>query len=375
MEWSIRGLFNPVITRLLIYGVNPIDVEYVVSNVEKMNHPNMRSLEKAWLSEWEKKAGKYTLIAENAAQSGNFRTAKDVYFFATQCYYACFLINFASIDEKKRIYNQYAYYYKKTMEYYESKVEYIEIELDNENTIPGYLHHPLKSGTEKSPCVIIHSGMGSCKEEMHNLARPLVDRGIAVFVPDMPGNGEAVFKYSVGCRIKNLDLAFVKIPDVLEKRDDLKTDAFGVYGMCMGGGYAFKAASMDKRYSLCVNLFPLLVAQLDQSRTPQWMKQGDWYKVQTGNLPGHEFMMEMQHFVTGNIQVPYLFVHGKHDNWMTLEMASQFLDRALGEKEKIIIDEKPVFSNEQVVTHTMPVGEQMHWIKLVVADWVAERMR
>jgi dienelactone hydrolase len=310
---GISGLAQIRCREVHDWDVNiPIDVEYVVSNVENMNHPNMRSLEKAWLSEWEKKAAKYTIIAEKAAQSGNFRTAKDVYFFVTQCYYTCFLINFASIDKKKRIYNQYAYYYKKTMEYYESKVEYIEIALDNENTIPGYLHHPLKSGTEKSPCVVIYSGMGSCKEEMHNLARPLVDRGIAVFVPDMPGNGEAVFTYHVGCRIKNLDLAFVKILDFLETRQELKKGAFGVYGMCMGGGYAFKAASMDKRYSLCVNLFPLLVSQLDQAKTPQWMKQGDWYKVQTGNLPGHEFMMEMQHFESGNIQCPYLFVHGKH---------------------------------------------------------------
>lgn len=374
MEWSIRGLFNPVITRLLIYGVNPIDVEYVVTTVENMTHNNIRSLEKAWLSEWEKKAEKYNQLGVEAERKNNFKTAKDVFFYAAQCYYACFLVNFASIDEKKRVYEKYVYYYKKSTDYYDSKVEYIEIPLDNEKTIPAYLHLPVNSTTEQVPCVIIHSGMGSCKEEMHTLARPLVDRGFAVCVPDMPGNGESIFTYNVSCRIKNLDLTFTKTLDFLENRPEIKKGSFGVYGMCMGGGYAFKAASMDKRYSLCVNLFPLLVSQLDQSTSPQWMKQGEWYKAQTGNQPGFEFLMDMKHFESGNITCPYLFVHGKHDNWMTLELAGQFLDRALGQKDKIIIEEVPVFSTEQVVTHTMPVGEQMHWIKLVVADWIMERM-
>jgi hypothetical protein len=60
-EWSIRGLLSPVITRLLIYGVSPIDVEYIVSVLEHAD--DMRSIEKLWLAEWEKKANAYVAIA------------------------------------------------------------------------------------------------------------------------------------------------------------------------------------------------------------------------------------------------------------------------------------------------------------------------
>jgi hypothetical protein len=36
----------------------------------------------------------------------------------------------------------------------------------------------------------------------------------------------------------------------------------------------------------------------------------------------------------------------------------------------MVIDTEPVFSTQQLVTHTMPVGEQLHWIRHIAADWI-----
>jgi dienelactone hydrolase len=371
MEWSIRSLLNPVITRLLIYGVNPIDVEYVISAVEKKNHINSRSLEKSWLEEWEKKALKYKSLAEESKRKNNLLSAHEFYSYAAQCYYAVFLINLSGIEDKRRVYQEYAFFYRKSMELYPSKVEYLEIPINSESSVCGFLHQPIMQTQTENPCVIIYSGLGSCKEEMHTLARPLVDRGITVFIPDMPGNGESLFKNSLKCRIHNLNAAFTRIPDELEKRSDIKKGAFGVYGLCMGGGYAYRAACMDPRYSFCVTLFPLFITQVDPRSTPQWMRQGEWSSFQFGGISADNFMKEMLSLEEGVLSCPYLFVHGKYDNWMTIESAMNLYNKAQGEKEKIIIEEEPVFSNQQVVTHTMPVGEQLHWVRHVTADWMA----
>lgn len=371
MEWSVRSLLNPVITRLLIYGVNPIDVEYVVSVVENKNLINSRSLEKSWLDEWEKKALRYKEMAEECEKNNNAISAREFYMYAAQCYYAVFLINLSGTEPKKRVYMEYASLYRKSMAYNMSKVEYIEIPIDDGNTISGYLHHPISKTQAESPCVIIYSGLGSCKEEMNTLARPLVDRGIAVFVPDMPGNGESLFIYDTKCRVHNLNSAFTQIPDFLEKRADIKKGAFGVYGLCMGGGYAYRAACTDSRYKFCVTFFPLFITMVDPKATPQWMRQGEWYSYQTGGVSTDDFMNEMKALEEGSINCPYLFIHGKYDNWMTIELATKLYDKAQGEKEKIIIEEEPVFSNQQIVTHTMPVGEQLHWVRHVAADWAA----
>ena len=116
MEWSIRSLLNPVITRLLIYGVNPIDVEFVVSTVERKKHLHARSLERSWVEEWEKKAEHYELVGKEAEQKGHNLSAQDCFLYAAQCYYAIFLINLAELDEKKAMYLRYADLYRKSLE-------------------------------------------------------------------------------------------------------------------------------------------------------------------------------------------------------------------------------------------------------------------
>ncbi|HEY9062721.1 MAG TPA: alpha/beta hydrolase [Pseudobacteroides sp.] len=369
MEWTIRSILNPVITRLLVYGVNPIDLEYVLTRVEGKNHINSRSLEKSWFEEWEKKAEKYESLGKSAEIHGNYLSAREYFFHAAQCWYAVFLINLSGISEKKRVYGMYRDCYRKSVQYLETKVECIELSFQDKNLF-CYLHHPKKSNNLKSPCVIIYSGLGSCKEEMHTLAMPLVERGIAVFIADMPGNGESLLMGDIKCTANNLSSAFSLIPDYLDKRDDIKNRAYGAYGLCMGGGYAYKASSMDSRHSSCVTLFPLFITQVDKNITPQWMKKGEWYDFQTGGKAADEFLNEMSILAQGTINCPYLFVHGKHDNWMTFEKAEKLYEMAQGVKEQIIIEEEPVFSNSQVVTHTMPVGEQIHWIKHTAADWM-----
>jgi dienelactone hydrolase len=369
-EWSIRSLMSPVITRLLIYGVNPIDVEFVVSAVEKKSHLNVRSLEKSWMEEWEKKASRYGALAEEAEEKGNLLSAQMFYFYAAQCYYAIYLINLASMEEKHRIYSQYSALYQKSMQYASWKVERLEIFIDEKTAIPGYLHLPAGRGGDRSgSCVVIYSGPGSCKEEMHTLAEPLVKRGLAVLVPDMPGNGEALFMRDVKCRINNLDAVFQAVLNTLEKRDDFQNTAFGVCGLYMGSGYAYRAACLDSRYVACVNLFPIWTPEV----TPRWMKQDVWYDYQTGGVKTEEFIREMKKLEAGAVSCPFLFIHGRNDNQMTLETALGLYNNACGAKEMIIVEEEPVFSNQYA--DTIPVGEQLHWISHVAADWMNARLQ
>lgn len=141
----------------------------------------------------------------------------------------------------------------------------------------------------------------------------------------------------------------------------------------MGGGYAYKAAACEKRYSFCVNLFPLFITETAEGVTPQWMSSGPWYTYQTGGIPANDFLGEMGLEDDDYFDCPYLVVHGQHDNWMKIDKVQNLFDRIKNDTKKIIvIDEKPVFSNEESVTHTMPVGEQMHWVKHIIADWARD---
>ena len=366
-EWGIRNILAPVITRLLIYETNPIDIERVVSNVEKVDLTNVRVLEENWLSNWQEKAKRYLKLAESAERDGHRLTVKDLYMYAAQCYYAVFLINFADVNDKKENYFKYVKYYQKATSYYEVPVKRIHIKFENDTAIPAYLHLP--KGEGPFPCTIILSGAGSCKEEMNILARPLVDRGIAVLVPDLPGVGESLYVSNLKCRWELIERAFDSIYLYAKTNKSIISENIGCAGLCMGGGFAYRLVSKYKEIKYLATLFPLFINVAAES-APLWMRQGKWYKTLVGDVKVEEYIQEMSLEKNETVSCPYFFIHGKNDNWMSLDDALQLYKRAKGEKQQLIIEDEAVFYSGVKVVHAMPVGEQMHWVKHAFADWI-----
>jgi len=202
-EWNIRTLLNTVITRLLIYGINAIDLEKILSVIEQTTLFNTRFLEKKWLELWENKANRYISYAQSGEKQDNFDTACELYLLAAQCYFAGYLINFSSIDDKRKVYQKFSELYYKASRYFNSIVEKIDIPIDQSLSIAAYLHLPVDINFLNG-CVVFYSGLGSCKEEMHVTAQAIARRGIAVLVPDMPGNGETLFEKKIKCRMANM---------------------------------------------------------------------------------------------------------------------------------------------------------------------------
>jgi dienelactone hydrolase len=373
-EWSIRTILNPVITRLLIYGINPIDLEYVLAALESTKMLNSKQLEKEWLSQWNKKANHFITIADNAVLQGNFLTAKEMYFFAAQCYYACFLINFSNVNQKIEVYEQFAEYYLKSVTYEQNKIEKINIPLNKTTSLFAYIHYPVNPENIQG-VVAIFSGIGSCKEEMHHLAKSFTARGLIAIVPDMPGNGETVIKNDIKGRMKNIEGTFDAIVSFV-KESTLKQYKLGTCGLCMGGGYSFRAAALKKEFEFCMNLFPLFINQVEEGATPQWMKSGAWVEKQIGIVDIDSYLQEMGLKDTDTLECPYFVAYGKYDNWMVEKSTLKLIERVKNTEIKVVtIDESPVFSGQSLVTHTMPVGEQLHWLRHVMADWALQIVR
>lgn len=372
-EWGIRTFLNPVIARLLIYQINPIDVEDVLKQLENVKLLHSKVLEETWVALWEEKANWYKKIAEEAEEAGNIITAKRMYMHTAQCYYAIFLINLSDMNDKKMMYIKYSDFYRKATSLFKTPVNYIEIPFKDGKKIPAYLHLPSNEGPH--PCAIVLSGLGSCKEEMNMLARPFVDRGIAALVPDLPGCGETVFIHDIPCRMKTNKEVFKVVADYAIESDLLDSNKIGTCGLCMGGGYAYKMAAIDERMNFCVTLFPLFISDVDPDNIPRWMKQGGWYEYSTGNADVNEFIAEMGLEEDEYVRCSYLLIHGKFDNWMRLENAKPLYDNAKGEKEIIILEQEAVYASGFDTTHTMPVGEQLHWVKHVFADWVKDYVK
>jgi dienelactone hydrolase len=373
-EWSIRTLLNPVITRLLIYGVNPIDLEEVLVELDELVIINGKSLEKKWAALWDAKAAQYLSRARQAEAKGQRISAGAMYQFAAQCHFAVFLINSSQIEDTRANSRQFAARYRSSVSFLDSVVEKVEVPLGGGPGLAAYLHLP-RGGASAKGAVVFFAGLGSCKEEMNTLARAIVDRGVAVLVPDMPGNGESLFEQGLTCNRALVRQSFTAVLDYLALRPETRGAKVGSAGLCMGGGYAYKAAWLEPRFAFCATLFPLYIADVPAERTPAWMKSGDWYQFQTGGAPVEDFLRQMAREPGEAVHCPFLLVHGSHDNWMSLDKAMELYEAADHPvKEKLIIEGDPVFSRQEKFLHTMPVGEQLHWVRHVFADWIAERV-
>ncbi len=369
MKWSIRDLLNPVATRSLLFGADPFDLEYVLKKIDGIKVKSGKQIQTVWLGEWAQKIEKYNTLAEHAVQKNNRISARAYYRLAMQCHYACFMINTDDIDKKKEIYSGLEESYRKYTAVCPNKIEYVEIDTEY-GKIPAYLHYPDDGSKGNYPLVVTYSGIGSCKEELEMLAEPMNERGAAVLCVDMPGAGASVIWNGLKCCGPQIEAAFEGISRWIDSREDIDSDNVADFGLCMGGGYAFRAAVKRPATKCCVTLFPLLMGFADMDSIPIWMKRGKWASSQYGD----DFLNSMNVLLEGKLSSDYLLVYSPDDNWMDTDASMRLFDRADGYKEKIFVDEKPAYVSEETIMHAMPVGEQFHWVKHIAADFIAERI-
>ena len=370
-QWTIRNLLTPVATRLLIGGGNPFDLEEVLGRMESVVLRNAKQLEDLWLSSWDEKARFYESLAVKARNDNNLITSLEMYRHATLSRFAAFLINTSSPEKKKESYLQYRDTYAESIDKPSFPVVPVDIPLDGEAALAAYLHLP-PAGRAAAGAIVLFSGLGSCKEEMHTLARPLAERGIAVLVPDMPGCGVSLFERGIQCRIEHIEAAFSSCLHFLTEHEAVANVPVGCAGLCMGGGYAYRAASLNRGYRYCAVLFPLFVADVPISMIPQWFKAGDWFTYQTGYTNPTEFESVMGCAEKEHPECPFFIAHGKHDNWMSLERTRELFSRVPNDDKELLVIENDSDRHGEysAVLHTMPVGEQLHWVKHRFADWL-----
>jgi dienelactone hydrolase len=369
--WSIRSLLSPVSARLLIYGMNPFDLERVLRRMEATPLRNARQMETLWLDAWDGLARAWGERSFEASRQGHSRTAQSLGLQSAACRLAQFLINTGEVSRKRAVYLDYAESYRRAASLCDPPAVPVEIPLDVGSSLAAVLHLP--RGSAPHACAAVLSGLGSCKEEMHTLARMLTERGVAALVPDMPGNGESLFHRGVSLGQAQLSSAFRGMLDFVAGRGDLDGSRFGVLGLCMGGGYAFRACAEEPRFRFCATLFPLFLDRVEEGAVPLWMRRGDWFDLQVGGKSPTELVAEVGLRDGDRVACPFFLVHGRHDNWMTLERAMLLFEHAHpSQRRMLVVDDEAAYATGQSLTHSMPVGEQLGWVGPLVADWIAK---
>jgi 2,6-dihydroxypseudooxynicotine hydrolase len=205
-------------------------------------------------------------------------------------------------------------------------------------------------------------GLDSAKEELRSTEQLFLERGLATFSVDGPGQGEAEYDLPIRPDWEVPGRAFV---DALVARDDVDGDRIGVWGVSLGGYYAPRFASGDDRIKACVSLcgpycfgenwdaLPALTRETFTVRSRSKDEEDGRALALTLSMDGR----------TSALRCPTLVVAGKKDRLIPWQQAER-LHREVAGSEFLLLENGNHGCANVLAAH-----------RYRTADWMAARLR
>lgn len=201
--------------------------------------------------------------------------------------------------------------------------------------MPGILRLPAGEGPH--PVMIMIPGLDSAKEELRSTEELFLQRGIATFSVDGPGQGEA--EYDLAIR-GDWEVPGAAIIDYLSTEPALDPDRIGVWGVSLGGYYAPRVASGDPRVKACVALAGPFVFAENWDTRPILTREAFRVRSKSPDLDAArakaaELSLEGR---AGQIRCPLLAVMGKLDRLIPWQDAERLVKEAGGPAELLLLE-------------------------------------
>jgi 2,6-dihydroxypseudooxynicotine hydrolase len=213
----------------------------------------------------------------------------------------------------------------------------VEIPFEGSRMV-GILRLPAgEPGAAPRPVMIMIPGLDSAKEELRSTEELFLERGIATFSVDGPGQGEA--EYDLAIR-GDWEVPGGAIIDYLQTEPGIDPGRIGVWGVSLGGYYAPRVASGDARVMACIALagpydfadnwdnLPILTREAFRVRS----KSPD---METARARAGELSMAGR---AHRIGCPLLAVMGRLDRLIPWLHAQRLVDEAGGPAELLLLE-------------------------------------
>jgi pimeloyl-ACP methyl ester carboxylesterase len=190
-----------------------------------------------WLDAWVATGDSHTVLAQEAEEAGNARSAGEAYVRAALCYHFAKFVWLVDLDRHREATELAIAAVHAAHRHLDPGAKRVEIHFEGELLV-GNLRRPRGSGAGV-PLVLLLPGLDSTKEEFFNWEEVFLSRGMATFSFDGPGQGESGFRTHI-----RPDYEFA----VSAALDTLAWDgAVGAAGVSLGGYYAPRAAAREPR--------------------------------------------------------------------------------------------------------------------------------
>lgn len=312
--------------RFVANGVDPSDYARITGPLERWDD---------WCAAWCAGAEEHLALGEESREGGHSLSAADAFARAATYFHFGKFLFVHDPDQARSAHQRAVSALRAATPLFSTPASRHEIPFEG-SRIVGLLRLPEGSGPY--PSVLLIPGLDSAKEEFRHVEQAFLERGMATFALDGPGQGEA--EWSLPLRPEWEDVGAVVL-EYLRSLRDVDAERIGVWGVSLGGFYAARLASagLDIRATIALagpydlgaawaNLNPL-TRHAFQVRSYSSSPEDAERRARDLTLDGY----------AGRIATPLLVVMGLRDSLFPWSDGERLAHEARGPATLVLLDE------------------------------------
>jgi dipeptidyl aminopeptidase/acylaminoacyl peptidase len=340
-HWAARFTAN---------GVDPADFTRVTSAIDGWDE---------WCAAWCRAAAEHEGLGRRALRDGRGMSGGSHLAQAAVYYHFAKFLFVQDLGQMREAHRAAAACLSDALPHLRPPGERVEIPFGGA-TLVGVRRLP--DGAGPHPVVVLIPGLDSAKEEFRATEQLFLDRGLATFSVDGPGQGEA--EYDLAIRA-DWEAPGAAILDAVSAMPGIDPARIGVWGVSLGGYYAPRLASGDRRVSACIALCGPFSFGETWNQLPELTR--DAFRVRSKSETVGQARRRADELTLagrlGGLTAPLLVVAGRKDRIIPWPQARRLADEAAGPAEFLLLAEG---------THGCANVSYQH--RPYSADWMARQL-
>jgi dipeptidyl aminopeptidase/acylaminoacyl peptidase len=326
MDARVASAVSHWAPRFTTNGVAVADFQRVTASVERWED---------WCAAWSQAAQVHEQLGRDALTEGRQRSAGTHLSTAAVYYHFGKFLFVEYPDQMRAAHERAVTCLTDALPHLDPPGERVEIPFEGSRLV-GILRRP--SGSGPHPVVVMVPGLDSTKEEFRSTEALFLERGLATFSVDGPGQGEA--EYDLPIR-GDWEVPGQVIVDAVAAQPGIDPDRIGVWGVSLGGYYAPRLASGVEQVKACVALagpynFGDCWDRLPPLTRTAFTARSFSADEEEGRKRAGELDLSQ---AASRIRVPLLVVAGKQDRLIPWQHAERLVAEASGPTELIMLED------------------------------------
>jgi 2,6-dihydroxypseudooxynicotine hydrolase len=336
--------------RFTANGVQPADFARVTASVEKW--PD-------WCAAWVAVGSEHEELGREALAEGRLRSGGEHLAQAAAYYHFAKFVFVEDVEQMKAAHARAVACHTDALPHLDPPGRKVEMPFEGAKLV-GVIRTP--HGQGPFPVVAMIPGLDSTKEELRSTEQTFLDRGLATFSIDGPGQGEAEYDLPIrGDWAPVADLIW----ETLGEQPDLDRDRLAVWGVSLGGYYSVRVtAALGDRAKAAVALAgPFNFGECWTGLPPLTR---DTFRVRSNSASDDEARAVANTLdlteVTDDVSAPLLLVFGRRDRLIPWQQVVKVHDAVKG-SELLMLEE---------ANHGC--ADRSPWHRPRTADWLAAHL-